>query len=120
QLVGTSGRIPGQMVLRERLRQALCWSWVLLAGLLALIAAIDLVSSIANAHYDPHENRSPVGLIVIAAIGAAAATGALSSALGTARGRLTRIGVRAGLVLTSATVALILLYTVAAIASGPL
>jgi hypothetical protein len=107
------------MVVRGRLRRVLCWAWVFLAGLLALIAAIDLVSSIANAHYDAHENRSPLALVVLAGLGAATAAGALGSALSSALGRRTPLGPPLGLALTGATLVLIPLLWLLAFASGP-
>jgi hypothetical protein len=103
-----------------RLRLLVSSGWVVSAALLALIALADLVASIANGHYDAHFNRSPGALIVIAAIGAVVSLAALSAAIGVARRQPGRIGLRAGVGLTAATLVLILLYAVVSLASGPL
>jgi hypothetical protein len=100
-------------------RRGLGSVWVLLAALLAIIAALTLVASIVHGHYDSHTNRAPGLLIGIAAVGAVTGIGALSSAVGTTLGR-TRVSTPAGLALTAATAALIVLYGITALASGPL
>ena len=97
-----------------------CAAWVVLAALLTLLTFVDLVASIANAHHDPHFNRSPGALIAIAVLGVAAAIGALSGAIGTMPRRSAPIGTRTGVALTAITVLLILLYAVTSILSGPL
>jgi ABC-type polysaccharide/polyol phosphate export permease len=102
-----------------RRRRVLGSVWVLVAALLALVATLALVESIAHGHYDSHTNRAPGVLIGIAAVGAVAGIGALSSAVGTTL-RRARVSTPVGLTLTAATAALIVLYWIAALASGPL
>lgn len=91
---------------------------VVLAALLVLLAALALLGSIIHGHYDSHTNRAPALLIGIAAVGAVAGIGALSSAVGATLGR-TRVSTP-GLALTAATAALIVLYGIAALATGPM
>jgi len=100
-------------------RRVLGSVWVVLAALLVLLAALALLGSIIHGHYDSHTNRAPALLIGIAAVGAVAGIGALSSAVGATLGHA-RVSTPAGLALTAATAALIVLYGIAALATGPM
>ena len=93
--------------------------WVALAALLVLLAVLALVQSIVHGQFDSHTNRAPGVRIGLAAMGAVVGIGALSSAVAATLGRA-RVGAPAGLGLTAATAALIFLYWLVALASGPL
>ncbi|MCW3031945.1 MAG: hypothetical protein QOK19_1861 [Solirubrobacteraceae bacterium] len=91
-----------------------------LVALLGLVELAALIESILEGSYDAHLNRAPAGRIVIAALGLLVALGALEAAVGELRGRRSRVGRGKGLVLTSLTIPMILLYMIVALASGPL
>jgi len=92
----------------------------LVSGLLVLIAGTALGSSIANSGYDDQQNRAPVLRIALAAAAFLVALAALRVAVKRLR-RLDRqpSNITAAL-LVALTLVLIFLYTIVAIASGPL
>jgi len=90
----------------------------LVSGLLVLIAGTALGSSIANSGYDDQQNRAPVLRIALAAAAFLVALAALRVAVKRlCGGQPSNI---AAALLVVLTLALIFLYTIVAIASGPL
>ena len=93
---------------------------MVVAGLLALIAGTALGSSIANSGYDDQENRTPALLIALAAAAFLVALTALRVAVKRLRRSDRQPSNIAAPLLVALTLVSIFLYTIVAIASGPL
>ena len=96
------------------------WMWVSTATVLAILALLALIDSIAESGYDPHLNRAPGARIAIAGLTVAVGLAALASAVNSIRARPGGVGPLAGLALTLTTISLLVLYGIVSLASGPL
>ena len=94
--------------------------WLLVAGFVVLISLLNLWGSIDNAHYDPHENRSPGAIVALAVVTTLVSVAALRAAVRWRRTEPGHRGALGGGLLTVMAYFLLLLDAVVEIASGPL
>lgn len=104
--------------MRQRLRLLGSVAWMLVSGLLALIAGTALGSSLVNSGYDDQQNRAPALRIALAAAAFVVALAALRVAVKRLRGK--QSSNIAAAILVALTLVLIFLLIIVAIASGPL
>lgn len=94
--------------------------WLLLAGAAVLLAGMNLAGAIADAHYDPHENRAPAAIVVMAVLAAILSVLAPRAAIRWHRRSLDRAPAGGGIALTVAAYFALFLAALVELASGPL
>ena len=97
--------------------------WIVLrvlgSALLLALAAVALVTSIANGHYDPQQNRAPAARIVLAAIAVIPALVALRFALPAADAAHPRRRIAAGTGMVFLALFFLLAWLIIELSSGP-